>query len=543
MIGATVLVGFLTVIVRLGDVMLIKQRDRSSLKQPTAFEIHRADIVDRNHEVLATNISTASAYANAKQIINLEEAVQKLSTVIVDISKEELRKRLSSGKNFVWLARHISPKLQNDINSLGIPGVYMYKDQTRIYPHGVLNAHILGMCGVDGNGLSGVECYFDALLQQEKMPLELSIDVRVQHVLKTELVKGVEEFSAKGANAIVMKAKTGEILGMVSLPDFDPHNLSKSDSQALFNRNTLGCYEPGSVFKILNVAIALESGKADLTSIFDGSAPVQIGKFKVSDFKGLGRPMTLTEAFVKSSNIAAIKISQKFGVQTQKDYMKKFGALEKVSIELPEIGNPLVPKDWREVSMMTISYGYGISQTPLQLITSVTNIINDGKKIKPTLLKVVDENALNHGDVVSGKTSKLIRSLMRMVAAEGTARKANVKGYNVFGKTGTAYQKAAKGGYGSDGNRSRTTTFIGGFPEEDPEIMLIVMMDDPKATKETAGYATAGWNAAKIAGKIIEGIAPLYVDPTEVALLNTVEKDVITAQMDIPLSRNISMKK
>ncbi|CAO5680652.1 MAG: putative peptidoglycan D,D-transpeptidase FtsI [Holosporales bacterium] len=539
MIGAIVVIGFLTVVVRLGDVMLIKQRDRSAFKQANTFQINRADIVDRNNEVLATNISTASAYANAKQIMNVEEAVEKLSTVIKDLSKDELKKRLTSNKNFVWLARHISPKMQSDINALGIPGVYMYKDQTRIYPHGVLNAHLLGVCGIDGNGLSGVECFFDAQLQQEKTPLKLSIDIRVQHVLKMELLKGVEEFSAKGANAIVMKAKTGEILGMVSLPDFDPHDVSKSAPEAMFNRNTLGCYEPGSVFKILNVAIALESGKATLQSIFDGSAPVQIGKFKVTDFKGLGRPMTLTEAFVKSSNIAAIKISQKFGVQTQKEYMKKFGALEKVSIELPEVGGPLIPKDWREVSMMTISYGYGISQTPLQLITMVTNIINDGKKIRPTLLKLKDDDILSADSVISLKTSKHVRSLMRMVATEGTAKKANVIGYNVFGKTGTAYQKTVKGGYGSDANRSRTTTFIGGFPEEDPEIMLIVMMDDPKATKETAGYATAGWNAAKVAGKIIEGVAPLYIDPTNVQCVNTVEKDDIDDILDVPAAKNI----
>jgi cell division protein FtsI (penicillin-binding protein 3) len=542
MIGVTVFIGFVSVIIRLGDVMLIKQRDRSARAEADVFQVNRSDIVDRNHEILATNISTASAYANAKQIINIDEAVQKLSTVLTDLSPDEIRKRLSSGKNFVWLARHITPKMQSDINALGIPAVYMYKDQTRIYPHGSLASHLIGVSGVDGKGLSGIECFFDTSLQQEKTPLELSIDIRVQHILHNELSNGIEEFKAKGANAIVMKAKTGEILGLVSLPDFNPHDMSKAGTEAFFNRNTLGSYEPGSVFKILNVAIALESGKAKLDSIFDGSAPVQIGKFKVTDFKGLNRPMTLTEAFVKSSNIASIKISQRFGVTTQKEYMKKFGALDKISIELPEIGVPLIPKDWKEVAMMTISYGYGISQTPLQLLTMVTNIINDGRKVKPTLIKNSNSEMLEAETVVCKKTSRLVRSLMRMVATEGTARKANIEGFQVFGKTGTAYQKSAKGGYGAEGSRSRTTTFIGGFPEHDPEIMLIVMMDDPKGSKETAGYATAGWNAAKVAGQIIEKIGPLYVQPNDVTVSHSVEKDVIDDLVETPSAKSINMQ-
>jgi cell division protein FtsI (penicillin-binding protein 3) len=544
MIGGVVTLGFLAVIIRLGDVMLIKQRTRYQQTEQETFQVNRADIVDRNHEVLATNISTASAYANPKQIINLEEAVQKLSTVLIDLSPEEIKKRLSCEKNFVWLARHISPKLQSDINALGIPGVYMYKDQTRVYPHGPLASHLLGVCGIDGNGLSGIECSYDATLQRDKStPLELSIDIRIQHILREELLKGVEEFSAKGANAIAMNAKTGEILGMVSLPDFDPHLPSKYDKDSFFNRNTLGTYEPGSVFKILNVAIALESGKAKLDSIFDGSAPVQIGKFKVTDFKGLNRPMTLAEAFVKSSNIASIKIAQRFGVSVQKEYMKKFGALDKVSLELPEVGNPMIPKDWREVSMMTVAYGYGISQTPLQLITMITNVVNDGVKVKPTLMKQKEIQISSEDRILSSKTSKIVRNLMRQVALEGTARKANVEGYDVFGKTGTAYKKQEKGGYGSDANRERRTTFIGGFPEHDPEITLIVMVDDPKATKETAGYQTAGWNAAKIAGKIIEKIGPLYVhNVPESSLTKTVQKDVIDEEIEKPVVKKIGLK-
>lgn len=510
-VGCTILLAFLAVIIRLGDVMLLKQRDRAICEHMCDFHVLRSDIVDANGQILATNIPTGSAYINPKHVINIKQAAEKLATVLKDVNVEHLEKKIRAGKNFVWLARHISPKMQADLMNLGIPGVYIYRDQTRVYPHGSLLSHILGMCGIDGNGLSGVEAFFDARLQEDRKPVALSIDLRVQHILHNELTNAVNEFSANGANAVVMRVN-GEVLGMVSLPDYDPHAPGKYDQACFFNRNTLGSYEPGSVFKILNIAIALETGKATLNSIYDGSAPIQIGRFKVTDFKGLNRPMTLVEAFTKSSNIAAVKISQQFGPEIQKEYMKKFGVLSKVKLELPELGGPLIPKNWTSTSMMTISYGYGVSQTPLQLLSVIGSVINKGRKVTPTLLKA--DGATEKGEVIlNEKISAKVRHLMRKVVCEGTARKADAPGFDVFGKTGTAYQKNEKGGYGTDANRKRTTTFIGGFPENDPEIILIVMMDDPKPTKETAGYATAGWNAAKVAGNIIKRVAPLFLDP------------------------------
>lgn len=511
-VGCTILLAFIAVIIRLGDVMLLKQRDRAICEHMCDFHVLRSDIVDTNGQVVATNIPTGSAYINPQHVFNIKEASEKLAKVLKTTDAEQLEKKIKAGKNFVWLARHISPKMQADLMNLGIPGVYIYRDQTRVYPHGALLSHVLGMCGIDGNGLSGVEAFFDARLQEDRQPVQLSIDLRVQHILHNELENGVSEFSANGANAVVMRVKTGEVLGMVSLPDYDPHTPGQFDQTCFFNRNTLGAYEPGSVFKILNVAIALETGKATLNSIFDGSAPIQIGRFKVTDFKGLNRPMTLIEAFTKSSNIAAVKISQQFGPEIQKDFMKKFGVLTKVKLELPELGGPLIPKNWTSTSMMTISYGYGVSQTPLQLLSVIASVINKGQKVTPTLLKV-DGPIVKGESILNEKTSATVRNLMRKVVSEGTAKKADVIGFDVFGKTGTAYQKNAKGGYGTDANRKRTTTFIGGFPEKDPEVILIVMMDDPKPTKETAGYATAGWNAAKVAGNIIKRVAPLFLDP------------------------------
>jgi cell division protein FtsI (penicillin-binding protein 3) len=404
--------------------------------------------------------------------------------------------------------------VQQDVNQLGIPGVYLYKDQRRVYTHGSLVSHAMGLCGIDGNGLSGVEKYFDAEIRQKDAEIQLSLDLRIQHIIKEELSNSVEEFSAQGGNAIVMSVKTGEIISMVSLPDFDPNAPIVQNQNVMFNRNTLGAYEPGSTFKILNVSIALETGKATLQSIFDASRPVQIGRFQVTDFKGKNRPLTLQEAFVYSSNIASIKIAQQFGSKTQRAFLKQFGAFDKINLEIPELGSPLVPKNWAEVTTMTVAYGYGISVTPLQLAAMISSIVNDGHRVVPTLLKRdVSYDSMNNEQVVSQKTSRTVRELMRLVVTEGTAKSADIQGVNVIGKTGTAYQSKGRG-YGGD-NKSRTTTFIGAFPKDKPEYMLIVMLDNPQPTKKTYGYATAGWNAAPTAGRMINRIAPMLVIPTE----------------------------
>lgn len=532
MIVAIVLfLGFVIIALRLGDVMLFTESNDDSLKATEGFQILRRNIVDQNNEILATNIITASAYINPKQLLDPDDAAQKISSVLKNVSASELKKKFALEKNFVWLARHMPPKLQKDLNDLGLPGLHMYRDQTRVYPHSSLFSHITGMCGLDGDGLSGLEQLYDIDLQQGTDHLALSLDIRVQHILRTELKEGIKEFSALGGNAIVMKVKTGEILGMVSLPDFDPHKPNMKQTDAMFNKNTLGVYEPGSVFKVLNFAIGLETGKASLKTMYDGSQPIKMGKFTISDFRGLGRVMTLTEAFLKSSNIASVKMAQDFGLKTQKEYMKRFGVLDKVKLELPELGGPIIPRDWREPSLMSVSYGYGVSQTPLQILTAITSIINDGKKVKPTLLKktnLMDEEEIS---VISSKTSRIIRKLMRQVVQEGTAKKVQVEGIPIFAKTGTVYKKQGKG-YG----KQQITTFVGGFPVEDPEIMMIVMLDDPKPTKESCGYAAAGWNVVQVAKRVIERVAPMYTMP------NYVENAVVFAENKKDLSQMNTFK-
>ncbi len=509
MTGGLMFIGFLLIMGRLVDVMVLRTGSQSSAVSTTyALNIPRADILDRNGEVLATHLITASVYANAKVVLNARDAANKLAKLLPNVSAKVLYQRLNSQKGFVWLARHIAPKVQHEINRLGIPGVYLQKDYRRVYPYGRMVSHVLGYCGIDNKGLSGVEKFFDIKLRNEKTPLKLALDVRVQHIVHDELTNALNEFKAVGGNAMVMDIKTGELVAMVSLPNFDPNLPNQNNPKDTFNRNTLGVYEMGSTFKILNTAIALESGTATPNSAYDATQPVRIGRFTVTDFKGKNRELTLTEAFVYSSNIAAIKIAQQFGTQTQKKYLEKLGIFKPATVEVPEIAYPLLPSPWTAVTTMTVAYGYGISVTPLRVMATIGSVINDGIKVQPTLLyQPHPPNLENAEQTLSKKTSQMIRDLMRTVVNEGTAKKADITGYQVFGKTGTAYQ--AKGGRGYGQNKTRITSFVGGFPYHQPRYMVFVMLDDPKASSLTYGYATAGWNAAPTAGKMISRMAPL----------------------------------
>lgn len=514
-VAAAIIAGisFVVIGVRLVDVMIVRAKCSGDVCAIQECGL-RKNIVDRNGVILATQLVTASVYANPKLIIDVEEAAKKLHEVFPNISCKNLMKKLKTEKSFVWVERHVSPKVQNLVHNMGIPGVYLQSDQKRVYPQGATVSHVIGKCDVDGFGVSGIEQYFDAFLRTNEGELKLSVDIRVQHVLRHELMEAISKFSAIAANGIVMDVETGEIIAMVSLPDFDLNRPIKSISDS-FNRNTLGVYEQGSTFKILNAAIALETGVATPGSIFDASNPVYIGHFKITDFKGKNRPLSLVEALVYSSNIAAIKIAQKFGPKIQKKFMEKFGVLQQISLEIPELGNSMVPKDWRETSMMSISYGYGIATTPLHSLTAIAAIANDGCKPVPTL-KCVPNNmrqarmdSFKKHQCVSKNTSKLMKQMMSLVVSNGMPMKANIECYKVFGKTGTAYQSAGKKGYGAEGHRSKTTSFVGGFPVNKPKYVMIVMLDNPKATSETHGYSTAGWNAKPVACNIIERIAPL----------------------------------
>lgn len=469
----------------------------------------RADIVDRNGVLLATSLHTASLFADPKLILDAEEAADLLLTQLPDLNRKTLIADLTSDKRFVWIKRNLAPRQQQEIFRLGIPGLSFQMEDRRVYPQGALAAHVVGFSGIDNNGLMGIEQAFDTRLRENDEPLRLSIDVRLQHVLRRELVATMEEFRAVGAAGMVMDIHTGEILGMVSVPDFDPHSppppQEEQDTDPRFNRNTLGVYEMGSTFKIFNTAMALESGRVHIHDMFDATRPIRIGRFTISDFHPENKWMDVADVFKHSSNIGSVKMAMEVGPTAQKEFMTKLGFMRPAKLELPEMGWPMIPNPWREVNMMTISFGHGMSVSPTHLVTAVSGVVNGGVMHPATLLKVEDPSTVEGTRIISQKTSDAMRKLMRLVVTEGTASKADTPGYVVGGKTGTADKVKGR----SYAGNARVSSMVAAFPINDPRYVVYVMVDEPKGTKKTFGFATAGWVAAPAIGSIVGQIGPL----------------------------------
>lgn len=511
----TFILAFFVIVGRLVDVSLLRGGGQENFAYRSALygTRFRADIVDRNGELLATSLKTSSLYANARVVLDPQEAADKLIQVLPELNHKDILQRLKSGKGFVWLARHLTPQKQAEIICLGIPGIYFQQDERRVYPHGELFSHVLGYTNIDNQGLGGIERKFNDQLLVQREPLRLSLDTRVQHVLRDELLAGIEKFKAQGGAGLIMDVRTGEIVAMVSLPDFDPNQVGKMGSKAiaLFNKITLGTYEMGSSFKILNTALYLDSGIASVFTKFDVSAPLRVGRFKIKDFHPAHYPLTVAEIFTESSNIGAAKMALQMGSALQRAFFKKIGFFSTPSLEIPELGAPLYPKKWSEATTITASYGYGISVSPLQLVTAIGGVVNKGIMQKPTLLKMDSLKASPGFRIISEETSEIMCKLMYMVVSQGTGRKAQVKGYEVGGKTGTANELVGR----SYKEGSNMTSFVGAFPMRNPQYMVLVMVDRPQAVKGTYGFNAAGWNAAPIAGKVIGRIAPLlHVAPS-----------------------------
>jgi cell division protein FtsI (penicillin-binding protein 3) len=465
--------------------------------------ISRADILDRNGAIIATSLPTVSLYACPHEIINAEEAAEKIADALKDLDKSDIFKKLSSGKKFLWLKRNLSPTQEQAVLNQGVAGTHFLKTERRVYPDENLLAHVIGGTDVDNVGIAGIEKVFDESLRESSEPIVLSADVKIQHAVRDELQKGIEEFTALGGAAVVMKISTGEIISLVSIPDFDPNKNSDPKAKERFNMVTSSAIEPGSSAKIFNTAMALETGRITPFTTFDARFPLKIGKFTVHDFKGLGTVLTVEEILKYSSNIGSAKIALDVGRATQKKFFKDIGLLDAIACELPETQRPLYPSLWSEVSSITISYGHGIALSPLHMITVVSGILNDGILNDPTLLK--RENAPPGKRIVSKKTSELMKALMRINVTEGRNRYADVPGYFVGGKSGTA-EKPKRGRYLKNVNYAG---FIGAFPMTDPKYAVYVVLDEPNPTPKTHGYRTAGWNAAPVAGRIIKRIGAM----------------------------------
>ncbi len=463
-------------------------------------------IYDRNHHLVASSILTYSLYADPKEIIDPEEAAEALVSQFPELNFEQLRTKLSSNLRFLWIKRKLTPKQFQNIHNMGIPGLSARKEYKRIYPTGNLLSHLVGFRDTDGKGLRGIERSIDHLdVFQNKETIELSIDIGVQNIIHQELVQGIKEFNAIGGTAILMKANTGEIVSMLSVPDFNPHDLNGATKEQLFNKPCQGAYELGSTYKILNHAIALDSNTVTFEDEFDASKPLMIGKYKIDDYFGKKRVLSVPEVLIYSSNIGSAKIAQKVGIETQQDYLRKMGMLYPTMIELQEKVNPLIPTTWREANTMTIGYGYGIAVSPLHLTAAVASILNGGIYYNPTLFKKTNEDVLYGERIFAEDTSVKLRDLLYQSTGNGRSKTARVKGYFVGGKTGTGL-KAGVDKYHQD---TRISSFIGAFPIYNPEYVLYIMIDEPKGTKTTYGYATGGWVSAPIAGRVISKIAPM----------------------------------
>lgn len=467
----------------------------------------RAEIVDMNGEPLASTIVTASLVANPQKIDNLKDASDRLQSAFPKLQQINLLEKLQNGKTFVWIMRHLTPKQQATFLKLGIPGLELVKDEKRIYPYGRLFAHTVGMTNIDNEGIAGIELAFDKSLISQKDPVQLSLDIRAQEIAHKELADGIAKYSADAGNVMIIHIPTGEIRAMVSCPDFNPSKPDVKNEKAMFNRNIVGVYEMGSTMKVINTAMSLSSGATTLQTRYDTAEPLKVGRFKITDFRGTNDWVTVPQAFINSSNIGASRMAIAAGIEKQKLFFEKIGLLEPITVELKEKGFPIYPRHWTEASLITISYGYGVSITPLHLATAVTTIINNGQRIKFTLLKNGNQNYVSKR-IIDPKISKQMRALLRLAVTDGKVKQADVENYCVMGKTGTANRRQGKG-YQKE---FVDACFVGAIgPDLDnPEYMVLVMLENPKRLKETFGFNNAGWNAAPVGSKIMRRIAILY---------------------------------
>ncbi len=477
----------------------------------------RPDIIDRNGQILATDVKTPSLFAEPRKLIDVDEAEELLTAVLPDLDATEVRERLSSKRGFVWLKREISAKQQQEIHRLGIPGVGFLTENKQVYPNGPVVSHEIGHVNIDNQGIAGIEKWLDSqglaalhmaglATDRLQQPVQLALDLRVQFALRDELIAAREQFKAKASSGVVLNVNTGEIVALVSEPDYDPNNPREANDPTRINRLTTGVYEMGSTFKVLTVAMALDSGKATLSSMFDASHPLQYGRFAIHDYEPMHRALSVPEIFTYSSNIGAARMALAVGVEGHQAFLRKMGQLDRLRTELPESAEPIIPKRWGELNTVTIAFGHGLSVAPLQAVMGIAATLNGGRLIPPTFLKRGQAAADKlTKQVLKPETSRAMRYLMRLNAEKGTATKANVDGYYIGGKTGTA-EKVVNGHYSK---HKLLTDFMAALPADKPKYLMMIMLDEPQPVEGTHGFATAGWNAAPTAAKVIARIAPL----------------------------------
>ena len=501
---------FFAIAARLFEYTVLSEKSSATVavKSTTVLDLKptRADITDRNGVVLATSLHTADLLSDNSLVDDVEQIATDLVEVLPSLDYDTLKNKLSKKSKrtnkgvTVTIMRDLTPKEQQRVHALGHPALQFTDGEKRVYPQGNLFSHIIGEVGVDEKGLSGLEKSFDDVIRNDKEPLRLSIDAGVQYAVREIFAEDIQKYKAKNGAVIVMNVNTGEIISMVSLPDFDPNNPPAPNDDRRFNRASLGVYEFGSVFKIFNAAMALDGGVVTPYEKIDSSEFKFGGKVYRDDHPQNG-PLNLYEILAHSSNLSSARIALRAGSEKQKEFFERIGFMEPLRLELPEKGTPILPKRWSDTNLISKSFGYGISVTPVHIITAVSAIVNGGI-LRPATIIATDKPA-EGVRILSEENSKKIREMLRYVVLSGTGKGADVAGYEVGGKTGTA-EKVVGGKYDKKTVRA---TFVSIFPSSNPKYAMLVMLDEPKAEAGIRGR-TAGANAAPITKRILEKIAP-----------------------------------
>ncbi len=498
-----------------------------AVTEPSATSFARPDLIDRNGRLIATDVEAPSLFADPALVQDRDEVVEKLATVLSDLDQADLRRSLSDkARRFVWIRRGLSPRVAQRVHDLGLPGISFRKELRRAYPAGELAGHIIGSVNVDNKGTSGIEKYVDDVIGVEpvhsatlsdRAPVRLSIDLGVQHTLEDELETALRRYHTEGAAGLIMDVTTGEIVASASLPRVDPSRPAMALDPNNLNRVTDGTYELGSVMKTMTIAMALDAGTATADTILDVRQPLTAGRFTITDLHPAGRALTVAEVFTHSSNVGAGMLALEAGADKVTAFFKRAGLLEPIKTEAGPVKAPQLPSQWERAELITVSYGHGIALSPLQFAAAAAALVNGGKRVAPTYLKYRLETSAKRETVVSPTTSLEMARLMRLnvLDGEGTGKRADVPGYRVGGKTGTA-ELADNGGYQK---KAVLSSFLGTFPADEPRYVTMVLLFEPEASVETGGQRTASTNAAPVTARLIRRIAPqLGVAPLQTAL-------------------------
>ncbi len=504
-----ILAAFCVIILRMFFIVTFGDKGKVSNIYDFNKLTQRANILDRNGVLVATDLKTKSLYLSSILIKDPQMVAKAVSGIFPDLSYQEVYKKITEGKsskNWILLKRNLTPSQAEQVQNLKIAGLIFEDDRVRVYPQKSITSHLVGYVDLDRKGLAGVEMQYDKQLARGNDEMQLALDIRVQDILHDELVTAMEYYRSKAAAGVIMDVTNGEVLAISSLPDFDPNLQYEATADQRFNRVINGVYELGSIFKIFTNTIAFEHNLVKMDDVFNVHDPIKYGRFTINDDHAVKSEMTVGEIFAFSSNIGTVQIAKKIGIDLEKDSLEKFGLLNKLNTEFPGLGRPIYPKVWRDISLFTISYGHGIAITPLHIATTVSAIVNGGTLYNPSFVKLKKQPSGKR--IIKESTSEIMRQMMRKVVLEGTGRNSNIEGYEIGGKTGTA-NRVEGNGYNE---RSTIASFVAAFPMSKPKYVVYVVFDRPNFT-----FNTGGMVAAPVAGKIIRDIAPILdVIPSEI---------------------------